>query len=188
MDYISISRLRLGQIINEISGNYESTLKLKLKSFPAKQNDGDLNTETEAEKSSLASGCFQMLACLLCSRIVDEHFIATANGKQHENMNWKFHAPFKLSLIETDYMCTVCPNFSSNRTNDFGQPCISKLSGMLLLFQCSLNSSNSVHVFLLKYSSCAVHVNWFLLHLALHAIVLVIQWTNINCIVFMKSI
>lgn len=48
-----------------------------------------------------------MLACLLRSRIVDEHFIATANGKQHENMNWKFHAPFKLSLIETDYMCSM---------------------------------------------------------------------------------
>lgn len=74
MDYISISRLRLGQIINEISGNYESTLKLKLKSFPAKQNDGDLNTKPETEKSALAAGCLQMLACLLCSRIVDEHY------------------------------------------------------------------------------------------------------------------
>lgn len=61
MDHISISRLRLGQIINEISGNYESTLKLKLKSFPAKQNDGDLNTKTETEKSALAAGCLQML-------------------------------------------------------------------------------------------------------------------------------
>lgn len=103
MDYISISRLRLGQIINEISGNYESTLKLKLKPFPAKQNDGGLNTEIESGMSALAAGCFQMFACLLRSRIVDEHFIATANGKQHGNMNWKFHAPFKLSLIETDY-------------------------------------------------------------------------------------
>jgi len=29
----------------KISGNYESTPKLNLKSFPGKQNDGDLNTK-----------------------------------------------------------------------------------------------------------------------------------------------
>jgi len=45
----------------KISGNYESTPKLNLKSFPGKQNDGDLNTKTEMEKSALAAGFLQML-------------------------------------------------------------------------------------------------------------------------------